>query len=165
MKTRTLIKKIMLGIIAIAVAITFLFIGTKVILSDVEKIDQATRLSGEVWNSELAEIKNVSTNNVKYVDMALFVDANENPINPQTVMTDGTKDYVIVIGNGLEMYYFGEVCNSPTYKSQYLTFHYVLGDDIDYNEASMVYKFIKPIGWGEKGFQGIFDGQDRKSVV
>ena len=159
MKTRTLIKKIMLGIIAIAVAITFLFIGTKVILSDVEKIDQATRLSGEVWNSELAEIKNVSTNNVKYVDMALFVDVNGNPINPQTVMTDGTKDYVIVIGNGLEMYYFGEVCNSPTYKSQYLTFHYVLGDDIDYNEASMLYKFIKPIGWGEKGFQGIFDGQ------
>ena len=47
MKTRTLIKKIMLGIIAIAVAITFLFIGTKVILSDVEKIDQATRLSGK----------------------------------------------------------------------------------------------------------------------
>ena len=61
MKTRTLIKKIMLGIIAIAVAITFLFIGTKVILSDVEKIDQATRLSGEVWNSELAEIMSQQT--------------------------------------------------------------------------------------------------------
>ena len=46
MKTKKiLIKKIILGLIAIVVAVTFTFIGTKVILSDADKIEQATRLS------------------------------------------------------------------------------------------------------------------------
>ena len=144
---------------AIAVVVTFTFIGAKVILSDAETINQATRLNSEVWNSELAGIKSVSTNNVEYVDMSLFVDGNGIPKNPATVMTNGTKDYVIVIGDGLEMFYFGEVCNSVDYKASYLTYSYVLGNDINYNEASMQYKFIKPIGWGINPFSGVFDGQ------
>lgn len=80
--------------------------------------------------------------------------------------------------DGLDVYYFSELCNpvlssndekgnknlNPYYE-YFLQYNYILGADIDYEDAAKTFKMLRPIGWGDKGkdydhtFHGTFDGR------
>lgn len=164
-KNKKILTKIITIVTSFLVVISLLIVGSKDIISTTNKIDKSTSLSNEVWNSSLSEIdSSIQVNTPTYIRMNSFIGNNETVLDPTTIMSDSSKEYIIVIGTAIELYYFTLACNSKTvsgnstYKSKYLTYHYILGNDIDYNDAAKNYKFVSPIGWGKDTFTGTFDG-------
>lgn len=157
-------KKFMLGLIIIAVCLfTFIASPTSPLKNQTNKVV----LNADTWNSKLAEIENIQKNILtKYISIKdlLTLDSEDlvlSASNPSSI----DENTVIMLNDGLDVYYFSEVCNptfangnlNPHYKT-YLTLNYTLGADIDYEDASKTFKMLRPIGWKEP-FDGVFDAR------
>lgn len=116
--------------------------------------------------SIFAQPKSFQTYQTNYVPFELvwnnIVVANTNQI------------YVIETAN--DLFWFSQLANGPS-RALYLSLHYVLGDDIDYLDASRLGRFFRPVGFlphpapdpnktvlenqaaNPFAFQGTFDGQ------
>ena len=163
-KTFRLIKKICLAVMVIVLCVfSFVASPTSPISNSVNKIT----LSADAWNSNLAEIDKIESQNLtQYISIKtlLTLDADELVVsvaNPNTI----TNNSIIMLNDGLDVYYFSEICNptfannteNPYYKT-YLTLNYTLGADINYEDASKTFKMLRPIGWREP-FSGTFDAR------
>lgn len=128
-------------------------------------------LSAASWKTDLAEITEVTDISSKdYVDILSLVTTDENGLvtavaNPSTLIQSNT---LITISDGLELYYFTEICNEVLadgttkndYYDEYLTYNYILTNDINYEDASKTFKMLRPIGHKKNvPFSGTFDGQ------
>ena len=143
-KAFRLIKKICLAVMVIALCV-FSFVASPT--NPISSNNKVT-LSADAWNSQLAEIDKIESQNLtKYISIKtlLTLDADELVVsvaNPNTI----TSDTVIMLNDGLDVYYFSEICNptfannteNPYYKT-YLTLNYTLGADINYEDASKTF--------------------------
>lgn len=158
MRTKRIVKNFtMIGLTIILVIISVgLFVGN---IAPNKELLNKKQLAATSWNSSLSEIVTIEDDDtVVYLDIDELYTISGNTMTPRNPVGIVNAQTVIKINNGLDLYYFGELCNSE-YKNSYLTYHYVLGQNIDYTEASRTFKLIKPIGWGSAPFSGIFDGQ------
>ncbi len=157
-------KKFMLGLIIIAVCLfTFIASPTSPLKNQTNKVV----LNADTWNSKLAEIENIQTNILtKYISIKeLLTLDSEDLVLSASDPSSIDENTVIMLNDGLDVYYFSEVCNptfangnaNPYYKT-YLTLNYTLGADIDYEDASKTFKMLRPIGWKEP-FDGVFDAR------
>ena len=160
-------KKISFGMVFIVLCFVTFSIGTDNLTPSSGKII----LSADTWKSNLVQIDDyVDQNDVKYVNINSLVLVDEDGLvtsvrNPNEFMQDN-QDVIILINDGLDVYYFSEICNrkfangsTNDYYSSYLTFHYELGADINYEDASKTFKMLRPIAWADgESFSGIFDG-------
>ena len=135
-------KKFMLGLIIIAVCLfTFIASPTSPLKNQTNKVV----LNADTWNSKLAEIENIQTNILtKYISIKeLLTLDSEDLVLSASDPSSIDENTVIMLNDGLDVYYFSEVCNptfangkeNPYYKT-YLTLNYTLGADIDYEDAS-----------------------------
>ena len=128
-------------------------------------------LRAGTWNSDLAEIKNINNNNsYNYKTINDFIDIDSesglvtNVKNPTNIVNENS---IIMLENGLDIYYFSEVCNPKlangtvnAYSDLFLGYNYTLGADINYEDASTTFKMLRPIGWqAGHPFNGTFDGR------
>ncbi len=161
-------RKIALFVLTLA----FVLIGVGVIPNiSITKNPNKVTLSADTWNSDLAEInKGTAPNTTTYVSISDYVTLNEKglvtAVKDYSLIENKKDNTVIKIETGLDLYYFSELCN-PWFSSDekndaytdFLTFNYVLGADINYEDASQTFKMLRPIGWnGDYSFSGTFDG-------
>ena len=120
-------------------------------------------LNASTWNSSQSPLDdNDELLSTKYVDInTLFIgdgsDVTINALSSEDVnaFTNGTK--VIMLNNGLDVYYFSLLCDND---DRFLSFHYCLGSDIDYEDASKINRMFRPVGYlDSKPFTGVFDGR------
>lgn len=120
-------------------------------------------LNASTWNSSQSPLDdNDELLSTKYVDInTLFIgdgsDVTINALSSEDVnaFTNGSK--VIMLNNGLDVYYFSLLCDND---DRFLSFHYCLGSDIDYEDASKINRMFRPIGYlDSKPFTGVFDGR------
>lgn len=120
-------------------------------------------LNASTWNSSQSPLDdNDEFLSTKYVDInTLFIgdgsDVTINALSSEDVnaFTNGTK--VIMLNNGLDVYYFSLLCDND---DRFLSFHYCLGSDIDYEDASKINRMFRPVGYlDSKPFTGVFDGR------
>ena len=152
--------------------LVFVLIGIGVIPNiSITKNPNKITLSADTWNSDLAEInKGTAPNTTTYVSISDYVTLNKNglvtAVNDYSLIKNNKDNTVIKIETGLDLYYFSELCN-PWFSSDakndaytdFLTFNYVLGANINYEDASQTFKMLRPIGWnGDYSFSGTFDG-------
>ena len=152
--------------------LVFVLIGIGVIPNiSITKNPNKITLSADTWNSDLAEInKGTAPNTTTYVSISDYVTLNENglvtAVKEYSSIKNNKDNTVIKIETGLDLYYFSELCN-PWFSSgnenksytDFLTFNYVLGANINYEDASQTFKMLRPIGWnGDYSFSGTFDG-------
>lgn len=152
--------------------LVFVLIGIGVIPNiSITKNPNKITLSADTWNSDLAEInKGTAPNTTTYVSISDYVTLNENglvtAVKEYSSIKNNKDNTVIKIETGLDLYYFSELCN-PWFSSgnenksytDFLTFNYVLGANINYEDASQTFKMLRPIGWnGDYSFSGNFDG-------
>ena len=150
--------------------LTFIFIvlafGSFITFDNPKKPNKVT-LSADTWNSELVEIEDMtSTNTNNYIDIHNFITTdNDGLVTGVTNVNQITDSTIIRINDGLDLYYFAELCNptfaNGTVNNSYQTFlkgHYHLENNINYENASMTFKMLRPIGWSGIPFSGIFDG-------
>ncbi|MBR6517296.1 MAG: hypothetical protein IKT40_10720 [Bacilli bacterium] len=150
--------------------LTFIFIviafGSFITFDNPKKPNKVT-LSADTWNSELVEIENMtSTNTNNYIDIHNFITIDKDGlVTGATNVNQITDSTIIRINDGLDLYYFAELCNptfaNGTVNNSYQTFlkgHYHLENNINYENASMTFKMLRPIGWSGIPFSGIFDG-------
>lgn len=152
--------------------LVFVLIGIGVIPNiSITKNPNKITLSADTWNSDLAEInKGTAPNTTTYVSISDYVTLNENglvtAVKDYSSIKNNKENTVIKIETGLDLYYFSELCN-PWFSSDaknnaytdFLTFNYVLGANINYEDASQTFKMLRPIGWnGDYSFSGTFDG-------
>ena len=152
--------------------LVFVLIGIGVIPNiSITKNPNKITLSADTWNSDLAEInKGTAPNTTTYVSISDYVTLNENGLvaafKDYTLIKNNKDNTVIKIETGLDLYYFSELCN-PWFSSDaknnaytdFLTFNYALGANINYEDASQTFKMLRPIGWnGDYSFSGTFDG-------
>ena len=164
--------KISRKIALFVLTLVFVLIGIGVIPNiSITKNPNKITLSADTWNSDLAEInKGTAPNTTTYVSISDYVTLNENglvtAVNDYSLIKNNKDNTVIKIENGLDLYYFSELCN-PWFSSDakndaytdFLTFNYVLGANINYEDASQTFKMLRPIGWnGDYSFSGTFDG-------
>jgi len=164
-KNLNLIKKITFGLLSLTICVFTFSIGTDDLVSSKNKII----LSADTWKSELVEIKSYTdSNNIKFVDISELVELDKDGLvtavkDPTTEIDANTK---IIINDGLGIYYFSEICNEEfangtanAYYQTYLSSKYILGANIDYEDASKTFKMLRPVGWKEGiPFSGEFDG-------
>lgn len=164
-KNLNLIKKITFGLLFLTICVFTFSIGTDDLVSSKNKII----LSADTWKSELVEIKSYTdSNNIKFVDISELVTLDKDGLvtavkDPTTEIDANTK---IIINDGLGIYYFSEICNEEfangtanAYYQTYLSSKYILGADVDYEDASKTFKMLRPVGWKEGiPFSGEFDG-------
>ena len=150
--------------------LTFIFIviafGSFITFDNPKKPNKVT-LSADTWNSELVEIENLTSTNVNnYIDIQNFITIDKDGlVTGATNVNQITDSTIIRINDGLDLYYFAELCNptfaNGTVNNSYQTFlkgHYHLENNINYENASMTFKMLRPIGWSGIPFSGIFDG-------
>ena len=152
--------------------LVFVLIGIGVIPNiSINKNPNKITLSADTWNSDLAEInRGTAPNTTTYVSISDYVTLNENglvtAVKDYSLIKNNKDNTVIKIETGLDLYYFSELCN-PWFSSDvknddytdFLTFNYVLGANINYEDASQTFKMLRPIGWnGDYSFSGTFDG-------
>lgn len=134
-------------------------------------------LSAASWKTDLAEITEVTDISSKeYIEINDLVSIVTDQLSDKYQLVTSVKDpsslvnenTYITISDGLELYYFTEICNAVLadgltpneYFDEYLTYNYILSNDIDYEDASKTFKMLRPIGHEENyPFSGTFDGQ------
>ena len=120
-------------------------------------------LNASIWNSTQSPLSNndsIMAN--KYVDIDELYTSDGSSITVNTISNQDVDDFkngtkIIMINNGLDLYYFSLLCEKD---DRFLGFHYCLGQDIDYEDASKLNRMLKSIGYLEsKPFTGVFDGR------
>ena len=161
-KKINVLKKIAFGLLFITTCVLTLSIGTDFKINNNKII-----LSADTWKTNLIEVdKYEDTSLIKYVDISSIVLTDGNGlvtgVDTNVTINENTR---ILINDGLGVYYFSELCNDRFANQQlnseyerFLTYHYELGANIDYEEASKTFKMLRPIGWSIP-FSGTFDGK------
>lgn len=163
-RTINILKRISLYILTfVLIVIAF---GSFVTFDNNKNPNKVT-LSADTWNSELVEIEDMTSTNVNnYIDIFNFVNTDaDGLVTSVKNINQITAETIIRINDGLDLYYFAELCNpffaNGTTNANYKTFlqaHYQLENNINYENASMTFKMLRPIGWSDAPFSGIFDG-------
>ena len=163
-RTINILKRISLYILTfVLIVIAF---GSFVTFDNNKNPNKVT-LSADTWNSELVEIEDMTSTNVNnYIDIFNFVNTDaDGLVTSVKNINQITTETIIRINDGLDLYYFAELCNpffaNGTTNANYKTFlqaHYQLENNINYENASMTFKMLRPIGWSDAPFSGIFDG-------
>jgi hypothetical protein len=85
-------------------------------------------------------------------------------------MTPNKQQHIYVIEDAVDLNKFSELCSGPQ-KEVYLSLHYVLGNDINYEDPLIGQQYFRPIGFStdpnplhtpansDYAFQGTFDGR------
>ncbi len=128
--------------------------------------------SNYVSFSEFMEVTYGETQfvNGKIVITSPGIFTDEIITNEEQVVLDQYSQKKIVIGSADELYYFSYLChmqyknnnsngNINIPRNYYMSLYYVLGDDIDYVDASRYMRLFIPVGDSVSKFTGTFDGQ------
>lgn len=132
---------------------------------------KSNKINFGTWHSSNSSLgDNESKDTFNYLGISSFYDYDTNGvIDPETIITnqETAAKTKIVLNSGLDLYAFSMICNNEEYGKKYLTYHYVLGDNIDYTDAAKFGNYFVPIGRfnpedrndQSKFFSGTFDGQ------
>jgi hypothetical protein len=118
------------------------YVNEKTIIAQDSIYEKTTAFDGDGLKAPVQPIA-FTNNYVKFSRLYL----GQETVNP-------AKTYVIE--NAVDLYYFS--LKSKEEPQTYLNLNYVLGKDIDYNEASTQGLFFIPVGFNTP-FNGTFDGQ------
>ena len=147
-------KVFILSYAMIIFVVFFAFILNFVGVKATSDYSLSSKWDGAEVPTPLEEI-NYESNYVKMHEIYQFVKVGS--IYQINIILMPTNDKIYVIETAEDLYAFS-LLTKGTERNLFLGLHYVLGNDINYNDAANRSQFFAPIGY-DIPFTGIFDGQ------